>query len=170
MLFYLYLWQSKTWGVLKYPTKVVRFSPALEMWDEVYSSGKSVTPSGCCFCIYLFYFQCNLGRFCPRTNLKGDENMEVIEAFKERVSQQWYGFPRTWEQPKSNTRNRECWKVGKTVLGIYCPVILHFIKECTQAFLSLLDFPRNIPIIEVAGQLPKFPQSSNLLETVENIP
>lgn len=64
----------------------------------------------------------------------------------------------------------ECWKVGTTVLGISCSVTLRFIKECTQAFLSLLDFPKNIPITEVACRLAKFQLNSNLLEAVENVP
>lgn len=115
-------------GFERPPSKMARFSPAIEMRDEVYSSGKSVTPSGCCFYIYLFHFQYNFVRFCPRTNEKGDEAMEVIEAFKESF------LADTALLADGNNLKTipkiECQKVGKTVLGISCPVILHFIKVC----------------------------------------
>lgn len=40
--------------------------------------------------------------------------------------------------------------------GTSCAVMLLFLKEYAQPFLSLLDFPRNVPVTEVALQLPKF--------------
>ena len=103
---------------------MARFSLAIEMRDEEYSSGKSVTSSGCCFYIYLFHFQYNFVRFCPGTNEKGDETMEVIDAFKESF------LADTALLADGNNLKAipkiECQKVVKTVLGISCPVILHF--------------------------------------------
>ena len=107
---------------------MARFSPAIETRDEVYSSGKSVTPSGCCFYIYLFHFQCNFVRFFPRTGEKGDKTMEVIEGFKGSFSADT-AFLVDGNNLKAIPKI-ECRKVKKTVLGISCPVILRFNKVC----------------------------------------
>lgn len=57
---------------------------------------------------------------------------------------------------------------GETALGVSRQAICIFLRRGHT--LSLLDFPRNIPISVVARQLPKFQGSSNLPEAAGNTP
>lgn len=110
----------------KYSTEKTRFSLAIEMWDKVYSSGKSVTPSGCCLYIYLFYFQFNFVSLYLRT-AEGDENVRVLATFREEFLSSDVGFLGRGNNLTATPKIKRVAGGRETVLGISCPIILHFI-------------------------------------------
>ena len=75
--------------------------------------------------------------------------MKVIAAFEEEFLSSDMGFLGHGNNLTATQKIKRMVEGRETVLGISCPIISHFIKEHTQAFLLLMDFARNFPTTEV---------------------